>query len=110
MSDNSLFSQLYATRAAGFRPSPVRSVWDVMMEPGIISLAGGNPDLSQLPLKEIGQAAERMITERGTEVLQYGAGAGTPQLRNALVPLMKKSKSDADPENILVTANQRWRR
>lgn len=74
------------------------------MEPGIISLAGGNPDLSALPLAEIGQAAQRMLTDRGTEVLQYGAGAGTPQLRNALVPLMEKSGIAADPENLLVTA------
>ena len=44
----------FAERAAGFRPSPVRDVFEVSMRPGIISLAGGNPDLDQLPLEKIG--------------------------------------------------------
>ena len=38
----------FAERAGGFRPSAVRDVFEVAMRPGIVSLAGGNPDLELL--------------------------------------------------------------
>jgi 2-aminoadipate transaminase len=104
MTHSAFFENLYASRALEFRPSPVRSVWDVMMEPGIISLAGGNPDLSVLPLDELGKTCQKLVSERGTQVLQYGAGQGTPELRHALSKVMTNSGIEADPDDILVTA------
>ncbi|SQC37968.1 2-aminoadipate transaminase [Rothia kristinae] len=66
----------FAERAGGFRPSAVRDVFEVAMRPGIVSLAGGNPDLELLPLQELGEMASRIIAEEGLEVLQYGSGRG----------------------------------
>lgn len=94
----------FAERERFFRPSPVRSVWDVSMEPGIISLAGGNPDLTALPLDELGQAAARLISEQGAEVLQYGAGSGVLGLREELAQLMGTAGVAAGAGDILVTA------
>ena len=42
-------TSLFAHRSEEFRPSPVRAVFEIAMRPGIISLAGGNPDMSVLP-------------------------------------------------------------
>ncbi len=94
----------FAARERHFRPSPVRSVWDVPKGPDTVSLAGGNPDLSLLPLADIGEIASRLIAERGEEVLQYGAGAGILPLREELAKLMRKTGIEADPGDILVTA------
>lgn len=74
------------------------------MEPGIISLAGGNPDLTALPLNELGQAASRLISAQGAEVLQYGAGSGILPLREELAQLMSTSGVASGPEDILITA------
>lgn len=94
----------YADRAEFFRPSPVRSVWDVSMQPGMISFAGGNPDLSILPLDELGNVAQRIITERGTDALQYGAGAGLPSLRTKFTELMESGGvHDIDADDVMVT-------
>lgn len=95
---------VYADRAEFFRPSPVRSVWDVSMQPGMISFAGGNPDLSILPLNELGDAAARILSKRGTEVLQYGAGAGLTPLRKKFAEMMTMNGvNDLDFEDIMIT-------
>lgn len=97
------FAANYADRADGFRPSPVRSVWDVSMAPGMISLAGGNPDLRGLPLDGLGAAAQRIVAEQGLTALQYGSGGGTDEMRADAVALMARSGIDADPADVLVT-------
>ena len=50
-----------ARRAAGFQPSPVRAVFDVSMQPGMISLAGGNPYLPVLPMDDIAAMAGSVV-------------------------------------------------
>lgn len=99
-----LFATNYARRAAGFRPSPVRSVWDVATAPGMISLAGGNPDLRGLQLEAIGRVAQSLVAEHGQDALQYGSGAGVEALRHAVTGLMARSEIAADPEDVLITA------
>lgn len=98
-----IFTTNYARRAAGFRPSPVRSVWDVSTAPGMISLAGGNPDLRGLPLEALGNVARSLITDHGQTTLQYGAGAGVEELRMAASEVMGRAGIDADPDHVLIT-------
>ncbi len=102
MNEN-IFTENYARRAAAFRPSPVRSVWDVAAAPGMISLAGGNPDLRNLPLQELGQAAQRLVSEQGLETLQYGAGAGITELREAVAELVGEAGIHASDDDVLIT-------
>ena len=47
----------FASRADEFRPSPVRAVFEVARDPSVVSLAGGNPDLSVLPADAVGDVA-----------------------------------------------------
>lgn len=98
-----VFAENYADRAAGFRPSPVRSVWDVSTAPGMISLAGGNPDLHGLPLEQLALAAQRLIGEQGLDSLQYGSGAGLPELREAVTAIMAYSGVQASADDVLIT-------
>lgn len=74
------------------------------MEPGIISLAGGNPDLSVLPLDELGEVAAQVIRDRGLEVLQYGGGTGAPGTREAVARTMAAEGIAVDPADVQVTA------
>ncbi len=93
-----------AARAAGFQPSPVRAVFDVSMQPGMISLAGGNPYLPALPVEGIADLARAVVAERGLEALQYGSGAGTEELQALICQVMELEGVTARPENIQVTA------
>lgn len=94
----------FANRAGGFRPSAVRDVFEVAMRPGIISLAGGNPDLDLLPLDELGAMSARIIEKEGLEVLQYGSGAGLEELAELVCEFMKSEGSSPALEEIQMTA------
>lgn len=94
----------FADRASGFRPSAVRDVFEVAMRPGIISLAGGNPDLNLLPLDKLGEMAAKIIEEEGLEVLQYGSGAGLDELIELVCKFMESEGSSPAPEQVQMTA------
>ncbi len=75
------------------------------MQPGLISLAGGNPYLQSLPLEKLAESAARIIAEQGLEALQYGGGQGTLELREQICQVMAaEGITDADPENVVITA------
>ena len=48
-----------ARRATTVQQSAVRDVFDIAMDPDLVSLAGGNPWLAGLPLEELGARAPR---------------------------------------------------
>lgn len=97
-------SRLYARRAEGFRPSPVRSVFEVSMEPGMVSFAGGNPDIGLLPLGSVADIAARVVRERGLDALQYGSGGGAPELGRTAALVMAAEGIAVDPADVLVTS------
>lgn len=100
----SLHAARFADRADGYHPSPVREVFEVSMRPNMISLAGGNPDLSGLPLDRIADMAHHLIRERGQESLQYGSGAGITELQELVCEVMALEGITARPENVQITS------
>ncbi len=101
---DSLHTHRFADRAGGYHPSPVREVFEVSMQPNMISLAGGNPDLAGLPLERIADTARAIIAEQGLEALQYGSGAGTPGLQALVCQIMSLEGIKADAENVQITS------
>jgi 2-aminoadipate transaminase len=96
---------LLSARAANIKQSAVRDVFEISMQPGLVSLAGGNPNLASLPLERLGETARRIIAERGLEALQYGGGQGTLELRTQICEVMAaEGILDADPDNVVITA------
>ncbi|MGA7205122.1 MAG: PLP-dependent aminotransferase family protein [Specibacter sp.] len=96
---------LLSHRAANIKQSAVRDVFEISMQPGLVSLAGGNPNLASLPLERLGATAAAIIAEHGLEALQYGGGQGTQELREQICEVMAaEGILDADPENVVITA------
>ncbi|MCY0905046.1 PLP-dependent aminotransferase family protein [Arthrobacter sp. H14-L1] len=96
---------LFSDRAANIKQSAVRDVFEISMQPGLVSLAGGNPYLQSLPLDRLGAAAAKIIAEQGLEALQYGGGQGTLELRRQICEVMAaEGITDADPDNVVITA------
>jgi len=56
-----------------------------VVRPGIIELRWGTPDLSLLPVEEVGAAAQEMLRLAGPLALDYGTNEGPEALRAALV-------------------------
>lgn len=94
----------FARREAEFRPSPVRAVFEMAMSPEYASLAGGNPDTSLLPHERIADLAAGLLRDRGTEILQYGSGAGITALPATISTLMDRvGAAGVDERNVLIT-------
>jgi 2-aminoadipate transaminase len=97
-------TELWARRAAPTPSTAVREIFAAAARPGIISLAGGNPDVGSLPLDALGETAAAIIAGQGSRALQYGAGQGTEELRSQICTIMSlEGISDADPEDVSVT-------
>jgi DNA-binding transcriptional MocR family regulator len=93
----------YAHRAAHMKPSEIRSLFAVASRPEIVSLAGGMPNLSAIPMDMLAGIVEKLIRDHGQEALQYGSGQGHPQLREQICDVMALEGIKANPDDVLVT-------
>lgn len=93
----------FAARAAGMLPSEIRSLFAVASRPEIVSLAGGMPNLSALPMEMMAGVVNELILTNGTEALQYGSGQGHPKLREQICDVMALEGIKAHPQDIVVT-------
>ncbi|WP_182911333.1 PLP-dependent aminotransferase family protein [Actinomyces sp. 2119] len=93
----------YATRAHGLRASETRSLFAVASRPEVVSLAGGMPNLKDLPLDRIADATAEMIRKDGGKALQYGNGQGLPRLREHVTEVMALEGIDAGADDVIIT-------
>lgn len=97
------YADLYARRTSGMSASEVRALFAVASRPEVVSLAGGMPYVQALPAEHVLEVVESVLAERQDVALQYGAGQGSPLLRERLAMLMAEEGTAADPEDMLVT-------
>ena len=93
----------FAHRAAHMKPSEIRSLFAVASRPEIVSLAGGMPNLTALPMDLFASIVENLVREHGQEALQYGSGQGHPKLREQICDVMALEGIRANPDDVLVT-------
>ncbi len=94
----------YAERTRGLTASQVRALFAVASRPEVVSLAGGMPFVSALPLDAIADTVARLIRDRGAVALQYGSGQGDVTLREQILEVMEPVGVRAHPDDIVVTA------
>ena len=93
----------FASRAAHMKPSEIRSLFAVASRPEIVSLAGGMPNLSALPMDMMAEVVRELVATNGTEALQYGSGQGHPLLREQICEVMALEGIRANPDDVIVT-------
>jgi 2-aminoadipate transaminase len=93
----------YAARTRGMTASEIRALFAVASRPEVVSLAGGMPNISGLPLDVVGSLVQDLVTERGQVALQYGSGQGDPRLREQVVEVMRPVGIEAHPDDVTVT-------
>ena len=93
----------FAVRAAGMQASEIRSLFAVASRPEIVSLAGGMPNLSALPMEMMASVVHDLISNNGAEALQYGSGQGHPKLREQICEVMALEGIQANPDDVIVT-------
>jgi len=93
----------YAERTHGLTVSAVRALFAVANRPEVVSLAGGMPNIADLPREALGRAVDRLIAERGTQAMQYGSGQGEPFMREKIVEVMAEEQIHAHADDIVVS-------
>ncbi|MDP3890583.1 PLP-dependent aminotransferase family protein [Nocardioides sp.] len=93
----------YAARTQGMTASEIRALFSVASRPEVVSLAGGMPNISGLPLDVVGGAISDLIADNGAVALQYGSGQGDPTLREQICEVMRLEGIDAHPDDVVVT-------
>ncbi len=101
------YTDRYAQRIRGMTASEIRALFAVASRPEVVSLAGGAPYVSALPLDAVGEMLSRLAVDHGATTLQYGVGQGTPELRERICEVMADAGIDgelgASPEDVVVT-------
>jgi DNA-binding transcriptional MocR family regulator len=97
------YSDRYAARAAGMVASEIRALFAVASRPEVVSLAGGMPYVSALPLDIMGDLTAELVSTRGAETLQYGSAQGDPGLRERICEVMALEGIRASADDVVVT-------
>jgi 2-aminoadipate transaminase len=93
----------YAERARGMVASEIRALFAVTARPEIVSLAGGSPYVSALPLEAVGEMVGRLVAEQGAAALQYCTAQGDAGLRERICEVMSLEGIRAHPDDVVVT-------
>jgi len=93
----------YAARTAGMTASEIRALFAVASRPEVVSLAGGMPNISGLPLDVVGGAINELVATQGAVAMQYGSGQGVPELREQITDVMRLEGIEAHPDDVVVT-------
>ncbi|MEV4362318.1 PLP-dependent aminotransferase family protein [Nonomuraea sp. NPDC049625] len=83
--------------------SEIRALFAVASRPEVVSLAGGMPYVTALPLDMVGELVSDLVTKRGPVALQYGSGQGDPHLREQICEVMRLEGINAGADDVVVT-------
>jgi len=93
----------YAARAREMIASEIRALFAVAARPEIVSLAGGMPYITALPLDAVGEMAGQLVADRGNVALQYMSAQGDPGLRECICDVMALEGIRSHPDEVVVT-------
>ncbi|MGI8457847.1 MAG: PLP-dependent aminotransferase family protein [Propionibacteriaceae bacterium] len=93
----------YAARTHGMTASAIRALFAVANRPEVVSLAGGMPNIADLPLDVVGSVLSELVVGNGRQAMQYGSGQGEPMLREQICEVMRLEGITAHPDDIAVT-------
>src|SRR6476620_4552387 len=97
------FTGRYAERTRGMTASEIRALFAVASRPEVVSLAGGMPYTTALPLDAVGKLRSDLMASRGAQGLQSGCGQGDPVRRELICEVMSREGIEASPEDVFVT-------
>ncbi|MGE4292186.1 MAG: PLP-dependent aminotransferase family protein [Desulfovibrio sp.] len=94
----------FARRMGSVHRSFIREILKVTADPSIISFAGGLPNPDCFPYTAISEAAQRALSGRPVNALQYSTSEGDPELRAWIAERYDKRMGlKLSPDDILIT-------
>lgn len=98
------WNQRYAQRMQKMGGSAIRELLKLTQNPDIISFAGGLPAPDVFPVEAFKTASDRVLTQHGTQALQYATTEGYLPLRELIVRRMARYGIYATAENVMITS------
>ena len=98
------WSDRFSVRASNLKISETRALFAVASRPEVVSLAGGMPNLKDLPLHQIARSFQQMFEKDGATAMQYGGGQGLEVLREQITDIMSLEGIHASAANVTITA------
>lgn len=93
-----------AKHIAAMKPSAIREIFKVLVDPTVISLAAGSPDPVSFPSEEMAEIGAKIFREEADVALQYGTTEGYPKLRELTARRLKEKYGiDGEDDDILIT-------
>lgn len=94
----------FADRTSKLPKSFIREILKVTKQPEIISFAGGLPNPKFFPVDGIRQAADKVLQEDGSAVLQYSTSEGYQPLREFIAHRYEQRQGlKIHPDRIIIT-------
>ncbi len=94
---------MYAERIAGLKSSAIRDILKLTSREGMISFAGGLPAPELFPLKEVSEAAQRVLSKYGSSALQYTITEGLMSLREKIVQTLAPGSTRLTLNHLIIT-------
>lgn len=101
---STLWKSRYANRTLGIKSSAIRELLKVTQKPEIISFGGGLPAPDVFPVQRFEEACHKVLSERGSQALQYGTTEGYQPLRDMIAHNMSRYGIVASADNVLITS------
>ncbi|MDO4665669.1 MAG: PLP-dependent aminotransferase family protein [Actinomycetaceae bacterium] len=97
------WADMYSQRATHLRESEIRALFAVVSRPEVVSLAGGMPNIKDLPIARLAESAKQLILSHGPQAMQYGSGQGWGPLREQIGNVMSYEGSNPNPDNVVIS-------
>ena len=94
----------YAQRTKSMGSSAIRELLKLTQEPGLISFAGGLPAPEVFPVDEFRDACDVVLSEVGSQALQYSTTEGYLPLREMIARHSSRYGIEVEIENIQITS------
>lgn len=99
------YSKLYSKMVGCVKASAIRELLKLTSKPEVISFAGGLPDPTLFPKKEIADIMHDVVINSPCEALQYGTTEGQHGFKTELIKLLKQTEDiDVQADNLLVVS------
>lgn len=90
--------------AAGAKASLIRELLKLASRPEVISFAGGLPTPLGFPVKELEEAAHKVLAENASHALQYSFTEGEPRLREFIAARETAQGVPTKPEEVQIVS------
>jgi 2-aminoadipate transaminase len=84
--------------------SPVRDLFEISLDPALISFAGGNPAPELFDVEGLAESFAAVMATNGGRAMQYSSTDGEPEMREAAAKRTTEMGVPTSPDQLIITS------